>query len=396
MYAKQKLFPPRSRGHICPSLLLVFVFVCAPIPSRADSLQDGARSLARKVVTSIKGASVTLDWENVSDLNEKKILDLSLAFQDEMRRRGVKILSKNGNLKIRVTISRNASEYLGIARLERKDSSETLLEHLGQSAEGFGLQQHSGLTLRRELIFSSAQPILDMILPGGNAKQIEVLEPRQITSYERDGDHWIRGTSIELPRNGPIERDLRGQLDLGIDDISAVFPTETCNLSTHDGDHCHANRGQVRLSEAPEEKVQDKESPPWITATQFPSEGKEVLLVAGKDGELRFYGDDSDPFATLSAFGDQVSSIRTDCASGWQALVTLKGDLSRTDSVQGIEIRDSKPVVVTQLLQFDGPVIALRRSDRSLAFQPTSAIAIVFNLQTGLYEAYRLTVTCAA
>jgi hypothetical protein len=372
------------------------LLVCISFSLHADLLEDGARSLARKVVTSIRGASVTLDLENVSDLNEKRILDLSLAFQDEMRRRGVKILPKNGDLKIRVTISRNALEYLGIARLERQDSAETFLVSLGQSAEGFGLQQSTGLTLRRELIFSSAQLILDLIFHGGNPTQIEVLEPRQITFYERDGDKWVRGTSLKLPRNGPIGRDLRGQLNLGIDDMSAVFPTEICNISVNDGDHCHANSGQVRLSEAPEQMVENKESPPWITATQFPIEGINVLLVAGKDGKLRFYGDDSEPFATLSTFGDQVSSIRTDCASGWQALVTLKGDLSKTDSVEGIEIRDSKPVVVTQPLQFDGPVIALRRGDRSFAFQPTSAIAIVFNLQTGLYEAYRLTVTCAA
>ena len=396
MHAKQKLSPPRSRGRFFSCFVLGILLVCSSFSLHADSLEDGARTLARRVATSTKGASVTLELDNVTDLSEKKILDLSLAFQDELRRRGVKILPKNGNLKIRVTISRNVSEYMGIVRLEGQESSETFLEFLGQSADGFGLQQSTSLMLKRELIFSSAQPILDLIFTSGNPKQIEVLEPLQITSYERDGDKWVRGTSRKLPRNGPIGRDLRGQLDLGIDDMSAVFPTEICNLSTHDGDHCHANSGPVRLSEPYEQAVEDRESPPWISATQFPSEGKNVLLVAGKDGKLRFYGDDSEPFATLSTFGDQVSSIRTDCASGWQALVTLKGDLSKTDSVHGIEIRDWKPVVVTQSLQFDGPVTALRRSDSSFAFQPTSAIAIVFNARTGLYEAYRLTVTCAA
>jgi hypothetical protein len=177
--------------------------------------------------------------------------------------------------------------------------------------------------------------------------------------------------------------------------MSAVFPTEICNISTHDGDHCHANKGQVRLSEAPDQVVEEKESPPWITATEMPSEGKKVLLVAGNDGKLRIYEDDPEPIGTLSNFGDQITSVHSDCGSGWQALVTLREDHSKLDSVQGIEIQDQKAVVVTPALQFAGPVTALRRADRSLAYLPTRAIAVILNLHTGLYEAYRLSITCA-
>jgi len=248
--------------------------------------------------------------------------------------------------------------------------------------------------LKRDLIFSSDQPILDLIFPDDNPNRIEVLEALQITSYERERDHWVLGASTKLPRKGPIERDLRGQLDLGIDAMSAVFPTEICNLSISDSGSCRPNRG-VRLSEESNEVVAEKKSPPWITATGYFSGGKFFLLVAGEDGKLRLFGDNSDPTVTVPDFGDQITSIRTNCSSGWQALVTLRGDRTKSDSVQGVEIRDQKLLVVTQALQFEGPVLALRRSNRRPGLEPSSAIAIVLNLQTGIYEVYRLTLACS-
>jgi hypothetical protein len=393
--AKQKLSPPQIWSHLFPYLLAGILFLCAPDNSYAETLEDAARALARKVANALKGATTTLERENISDLGEKRFSALSLAFQDEMQHRGVKLLPSNGNVKVHLTISNNASEFLGVARIERNDSPEVFIEPLGQSSETIPRLDNEGLTLRRELILSSEQPILDLVFPDENPNRIEVLEPRQVTSYQRDGDRWIRGASLKLPRNGPMERDLRGQLSLGLDVVTAVFPKEICNLSLHDGDQCHPNKEQLNPSEIPENLLEDKELPPWITATQFLAENKNVLLFAGRDGKLRFYADNAEPFATVSTFGDQVTGIRTNCATGWQALVTLKGDWSNTDSVQGMEVRDSKPAVVTQSLQFDGPVLSLQSAESSLAAQPSSAIAIAFNLRMGFYEAYRLTVTCA-
>jgi hypothetical protein len=393
--AKQKLSLPRPGGRLFLCLFLAFFFICVPLPSRADSLEDSVRALARKVAISDRGASVTIEVENRSGLREKEVSDLRNIFEDELRRRGVKILTLSEAASVILTFSENTSGYLGILRFRRGEASETWIEALGRSQKAYGFQPNAGLTLQRELIFASDQPILDLIFSESDAKQIDVLRPQQIASYQREGDHWTPGTVHKLPRNVPIGRDLRGQIDLGLDDMSAIFPTEICNLSIHDGDHCHPNSGKVALSEVPSAMVEEKGSPLWLTATRTQSEGKTVLLVAGKDGFMRVYGDDLDPIATFSNFGDQVTSIHSDCSGGWQALVTSKEDRSKPDSVQGIEIRDQKPISVTQALQFGGPIIALRRASRSFAHQPSSAIAIVFNSQTGLYEAYRLTVTCA-
>jgi hypothetical protein len=367
---------------------------------RADSHEDAIRTLARKVGVSNRGASITIEMENRSWLTEKEVSALRSAFEDELRLRGVKILSQSSAGRIFQTFSDNPAGYLATVRLRRGEVSESWIEALGHPQGAYAFPGNAGLTMQRELVFASDQPILDLVFSEEDPKEIQVLKPTQITWYKREGDHWTPDTTLKLPRNTAIGRDLRGQLIFGIDDMSAVFPTEPCNLSVHDGDRCHPSAARVDLSDVPStlvEDVEEKESSSWLTAAHMQSEGKRILLVTGKDRRmrLRLYGDDSKPLATFSNFGDQVARIQSDCGSGWQALVTLKEDFSKPDSVQGFEIRDQKPIVATQAMQFAGAVRTLQRASPSIASRPSSVIAIVLNLQTSLYEAYRLSIACA-
>ena len=392
--AKQKL-SPSALDRWFLFLLLGFLVLCAPAVSRADALEDSVRALARKGATSAKGATISIAIENRSALGEQQVRDLRGAFEDELRRRSVGVVQQSGGAKVILTFSENTSGYLGILQLQWGEASETWIESLGHPEATRGLPGDAGLRLQRERIFASDQPILDLIFSESDSKQIDVLRPLEITSFQQEGDRWRPVTVLKLPRNLPIGRELRGQIIPGPEERTVVFPNETCNLSIHNGDHCRPNSGRLPLSEVPSGFVNEKESPAWIMATQMQSEGRNVVLAAGKDGLLRVYGDSSEPLAAFSNFGDQVAGIHSDCGSGWQALVTQKADRSKEDRVEGIEIRDRKPVVVTEALEFPGPVVALRHADRNVAKLPSSAMAIIFNLETGLYEAYRLSIVCA-
>ena len=63
------------------------------------------------------------------------------------------------------------------------------------------------------------------------------------------------------------------------------------------------------------------------------------------------------------------------------------GDYTQLDSVQTFERQGATYVALSDELSFPGPVMALHVTDRV----PT---AIVRNLQTGNYEAYRISITC--
>lgn len=163
-----------------------------------------------------------------------------------------------------------------------EDAIRALARKVAVSKGAYAFPGNAGLTMQRELVFASDQPILDLVFSEEDPKEIQVLKPTQITWYKREGDHWTPDTTLKLPRNTPIGRDLRGQLIFGIDDMSAVFPTETCNLSVQDGDRCHPSAARVDLSDVPStlvEDVEEKESSSWLTAAHMQSEGKRILLV---------------------------------------------------------------------------------------------------------------------
>lgn len=365
-----------------------------PATSRADSFEDAVRAFARKVAPHIHGGAVVVDKHNISSLNETEFLNLGATFQDELRHLGTRILQSNADSRIILTLSRNLSGYLGIAQVYQGESSETIIKSLGSSASDDTVGISPDLTLQQELILSLDQPILDVVFSPIDPKRIEILGPREIISYQRQGDRWSSDSTLRFPRNAPVERELRGYLRIGLDDMSAVFPTEICTLSIHDGDQCRPNRKHVGLSTVPDEILESKKTPPWLSATQFESEGHTRLLISASDGLLYLFDEGSEPVATFSKFGSEITSFRSGCGSGWQILVTGKGDWATVDTVQAVEFHDNRLSRVAQPSQFSGPVIVLRVGNRDSELRPASAVAVVHNLKTGRYEAYRLSIAC--
>ncbi len=90
-----------------------------------------------------------------------------------------------------------------------------------------------------------------------------------------------------------------------------------------------------------------------------------------------------------SSFGSQIASVQTGCGTGWQILTTSAADYSKPDSIQAQEWTGREFRAVSAAMEFDGPVLALRRGTET-----NSVRAIVHNLKTGMYEAYSLNVFC--
>jgi len=147
----------------------------------------------------------------------------------------------------------------------------------------------------------------------------------------------------------------------------------------------------------PQNIIEGKKSPAWYSATRFEEAGQTRLILTGKDGLARLYEDGPEPVATYSEWGSEIASVHNACGNGWQILVTGKADWTAPDTIQAVEIQDRVPQAVSQSLEFGGPIVALHSlspigsADNSNA---ADAVAIVHNLETGRYEAYRLTITC--
>lgn len=364
---------------------------------RADSLEDAMRNLARKVAAAAHAGVMNVEQRNLSFLDDRAFTSLTNAFQDELRHRGVTITPKAGTAKVSLTVSQNPQGYVGVVQIQRGDGVENLVAVLGRATvaeKEFGAR---GMMLHRELLFSQDSPILDVAFFGSDSEPVDVLTPWQITTYQREGDHWqeVSDRKIKLPRTEPLGRELVGHLRIGLDDMSVAFPEEICNISIHDGDNCHSNKRRIKPSDVPEQLLESKNAAPWTSAAKLEDAGDAAFIVASGDGTLKLFNKDFEYVAGLSGFGSEVITFRTVCGGGaWRILATGTGDWTIPDKVSVLELEDDKLVLAASTVSFDGPVVALRRGQVDQELQPANAVAVVRNLETGRYEAYRLTLTC--
>jgi len=112
-------------------------------------------------------------------------------------------------------------------------------------------------------------------------------------------------------------------------------------------------------------------------------------VLSGLDGRAQLLNSNAEPVANVGGWGSQIVGLQSGCGAGWQVLATQSRDFNDLDAVQAYEIVNRKPVPVSTPIEFAGPITELwPLSDGS------EAIAISRDLQTGAYEAFRLSVSC--
>jgi hypothetical protein len=131
--------------------------------------------------------------------------------------------------------------------------------------------------------------------------------------------------------------------------------------------------------------------------TQFGPAEATRIVITGQDGLARLYEESADPVSVFSGWGSEIASIHSGCGHGWQLLVTGKGDWTHADTIQAVEIHERQAQPVSSPIELAGAVIALHSPGARIVDEASAnagAIAIARNLQTGRYEAYRLSISC--
>jgi len=399
VYAKQKLSPLRSRGRFSLRLVLLAFLVACPGFSRADSLEEGARALARKAGSSLHGVSISYEGQNLSSLSGKEFSNLSAVFQEELLRLGAKILPVDAAAAIVLTVTENPNAYIGIVQIRRKESSENVMEVLGPIEGAPAAELTYGLMVHKEFLFAQDAPILDLVFEG-DARHASVLGTQAMASYELQGDRWTLTGAGQLPVHRSSHREPRGFLYFGINSQAAYLPGEVCTVSMPDaqGWKCEKYSGAIPIRSVSPDTVAEKKMGLWISAAQLGPAQATRIVATGLDGLARLYEDGPDPVAVFSGWGSEIASVHSRCGSGWQLLVTGQGDWTRTDTIQAMEIQERQAQPVSSPLEVAGAVTALHALAPQFAGDGAtgaSALAVVRNLQTGRYEAYRLSITCS-
>jgi hypothetical protein len=311
------------------------------------------------------------------------------------------------------------------------------------------------LSIRRTRIYQQPDPMLDVALldhppvappkspmPASEATCILVLGLDSVSLYEeaetpetggQSVRQWHLKQSAPITRLRPWPRDARGRIIVRNDSLfDAYLPgmkctgalepvlTVECRESdepwpltggNREGDSANSGAGagpaayftadrnffdgRVKLEDGREIKT-----PPFWGAVVMPRNGAAHFGLPGTpggpewvlselDGRAQLLDSNAEPMANVDGWGSQIVGVQSGCGNGWQVLASRAGNLDQPDVVQAYEILNRKPVPVSAPIEFAGPITELwPLADGS------EAIAISFNLNTAVYEAFRLAVSC--
>jgi hypothetical protein len=339
------------------TILILFVLLGAPMAAHSDTLEDCAKELARKIAASLSARSdVSLGILNSSSLIPEDVARITEALKVELQSHGIGTPA-NGfvGAMVAVTLSESSRNFVWTAEIHMFDIDKVVLTTIPRPAGNRAVPGAITMTLRGEKFWEGPEQILDAaeLTTPKDGKTLLLLQPDGLMIRKN-----VDGTSfkVEFPIVEAATRTPFGSIQnenacLRLEFSPCVvvnLESHICTiaLETHNVVECHSeDTASARhfLQLRP-------------TAQTFPRGRGELTEMSGHCGtQVRF-------------------------AAG-------SGDYTQPDSVQAFEEQWSSFVPLSDELSFPGPVMTLHVTDRV----PT---AIVHNLQTGNYEAYRISTTC--
>jgi hypothetical protein len=396
-------------------------------PAAEGPLASAARDLARKLAASLgadlKGkVAVDANPANLSSASSFDFQQGCAAFSSELASEGMTIPPANSQqaiATIHLTLSSNFEGFLWVADVTQAAAHKVFFSAVVPLGSSSTLPAAPQLTLQRQFLLSSPDPVLDVqILPAttGAPESLLVLQPERIAFYMQSNSAWqIQGQSPLQPQN-PWPRDLRGRLQQGQNGLQAVLPGIACDINLDLGsqpnpsvmasckpsDAPWAISGGINMSPtllvrfAPQANLFNSAPLPGI---QFESlaEFEPVsvtslsngfvppnLLATLPDGRALLFEGSATPAASFSGWGSDIAALWSRTRQRWPILVTRDGDWTQPDAIQAFDIVDRQAVPASVTMDFDGPITALWPEGEN------EALAVSRNLKTGLYEAYLL------
>ena len=386
------------------------------LPAEWDA---GVKVLAGKIAVEVKPArAVSLEVKNISSLGAAEVEAIRAGLEGELRSRGMRV-RQSGEIWVVVTLSENEAGFVWVAEISRNEENETKPQFAivsGQRAHESRLSQRPIPLLQRRVVWRQKEPILDFAtrvysLGLGDITYATILEPTRLRALELRFPEWSEINSASIAEaHGP--RDLRGILVGGPDGSMKAYA---------------GNTGCIDLILAPycgENPTQDWPFPSGIFArfrgdrnffTGIPADNSNgiatgkfysaaiglgvldhytPIITPELDGVARLHSFTKTLDAAFSGWGDDIASIKPTCGAAWQILVTGTGDWTEPDHINVYEVSFGVNSATTktegQPLEFPGPILALWQAD-----DEKSARVVSKNLQTGMYEASIVTVSCS-
>ncbi|HEY4839668.1 MAG TPA: hypothetical protein VIH72_13725 [Candidatus Acidoferrales bacterium] len=399
------------------SFLFCFLYILIAGPCWADDASaKAARELAQKIAAQIdhKKKVIVELVDLTGEMRAAELDDAKKAIENELRAGGLRLVADTSfDLKVRITLSADNIERLWIADFDNDGARATLIEPFERSS--FDAKPWASRThVDRELVFSGNASFLDFActnLPTAkDCGNVLVLYPNAVVLM--DSAQNFPRAAISQENGWP--RDLRGRIKISGSDFEARVENVEClgNAGHVQSAKCGAQTGAwdfagpqseaalgevvsfgnffVRAGIAPTNGAKVK-TDPFYSLNGMEINGEPGWISIGVDGSARLFTEKSGQIlGTSTGWGSELASVKTDCGTGWQILVTSARDHTETDSITVYEWSGHEFRALSDPLEMDGPVIAMWSGQDGGRTR-----AVVRNLKTGNYEAYLLKVGCS-
>lgn len=382
-----------------------------------DASTKAARELTQKIVLQLdRDKRISVEVVDLTGQMHGADADTTKGLiESELRTHGYQLATDgSGEVKIRFTLSRDLVERIWIADFTREGKSIASMIPFGVVAPDLS-PWATRVHLDRELVYSQNSPMLDFACDNSGAAkecgEILVLNTDTVVLMAPER----KFPSAPIPHNKPWPRDLRGRIrrdgpafDVNVGGISCFGKTNVDGLMS-----ClpAANRElffegpmseRVLALVASEQNWFDwisvdpasrgaKKRPPFYSVGGIELNGQTVWAASGIDGQTRLFTEKSaDSVASVSHWGSDLATVKSECGTGWQILATKPRDYSETDAIAVYEWTGTEFKALSDEVEMDGPIVSMWSEKNG-----GSARAIVHNLKTGNYEAYLLKVGCS-
>ncbi len=386
-----------------------------------------------------EGASVSI--RNLSSLSSEQISNLSQVIEGELQTREHKVSHDDSSrVSLRVIFSEDLTGILAIGELVENGQSRYSLERVTLAAIPSGGSSAKKSTLVKELVWKQESPILDLkfLRPTGQKQErIAVLSPNVLSLYEGKEMSWSLVRFLPIPHSGAQSRAPRGQLfqmsGNGNPRLAAGFPKLFCSIDLGSAldtmnIECNSNEekelvGVSLLTAGPyliDNGAKWDSSGNYFTGELYAESGirwhiepffsagflglksvepPDVLITAGVDGRTRLLDHNNKELRSFTDWGNELTTIHSTCDDDWHILASARGDWTDSDKITAFQFEEHNIVALEQPVALPGPVLSLGSeqvpSDAEFAGYHDGAIAVIRNLKTGEYEAYRISMACS-
>ncbi len=351
MFHSRIVFSPRavrfsSRLLFFVSAVFLLAALNAPV-TFAQGPEDAARSLARRIAeTREVPERIAVEWSNVSSLPEPESIVLREAFLKELGGHHAIVVAQPNIAMLRVSLRETPTNFLLVARVPSVAGEQVRMAEVPRTAFLPVMTRGNGLRLGKQLLWQQPEIILDAAeftgAPGSPAN-ILILKPDAVAIYRESDERLSEEQELGFGGYKYVSRGLRGEVRKNKEgEIVATLPAWNC---------------AIHRPTAAEER--------WATqcATSTPT-----MLAPGADTEP----------VTISSSCDATSWRLTTEGTDWtqpDRLLLGAATTKREDAVASAD--------------FPGPVRRVVSAEDG-----KSALAVVFNLSSGSYEVYRITILC--